>query len=700
MPNNNRLQLVWAGLARNNRWSALITQADIDTFARRCEAEGAEFFARNLGLFRSTTLTAIGKGEIGAIPGFGPKRNSILPRFLYLAMRGIFADDGRVLDVINVDAVACVNQLTAVFTKIKGGHTPKSEVDVIESFCKTEDEIATTSIDYDMPIPYYYTNKGLNSTEVIRSYRSLGSIMDEASRLVKLVLSGSDPREIQPKHGSGVSACGTEVRHRFAAPRYVEKIDAIWSMSEYYYVGTNAFCDGLHEYLEAEDLDPCAKVLLVPKDARGPRLISCEPRETMWIQQGVMTEFYTVIQEHPLTRGRVNFTHQWYNQIAAYQGSRTYVAPSSNPWAMSEDTVDGITDNSADRICQDAETHLANRLVLLARQNETRDYLKHAKGLNTSYACSEAGQLASLDLKDASDRLRLDVVTRIFPTNWGAALVACRSGSTELPDGRTVTMRKHAPMGSATCFPVMALTIWSLLTAIAPRTARKSILVYGDDIIVPSFMAADATQVLEAVGLRVNVSKSFSSGPFRESCGEEFINGVRVTPVRLRMNLDDDNESLMSAMAFNNNMLETPSLVDNGWFLELLTTWYGRKRVPIAYRPLRKKVSWLDHVQQLKVGGSFRRVTLSGVAFTDDPSRVNLPNGKGTRLHGRYAHAGKPAYGTRQYSIVVPLPDVVQYDTGDWCHVLRSLTEKSNRELGLDPIHNRVRFKRRWVTLD
>jgi hypothetical protein len=246
----------------------------------------------------------------------------------------------------------------------------------------------------------------------------------------------------------------------------------------------------------------------------------------------------------------------------------------------------------------------------------------------------------------------------------------------------------------------MALTIWSLLTAIAPRTARKSILVYGDDIIVPSFMAADATQVLEAVGLRVNVSKSFSSGPFRESCGEEFINGVRVTPVRLRMNLDDDNESLMSAMAFNNNMLETPSLVDNGWFLELLTTWYGRKRVPIAYRPLRKKVSWLDHVQQLKIGGSFRHVTLSGIAFTDDPSRVNLPNGKGTRLHGRYAHAGKPAYGTRQYSIVVPLPDVVQYDTGDWCHVLRSLTEKSNRELGLDSIHNRVRFKRRWVTLD
>jgi len=709
MPNNNRLQLVWAGLARNNRWSALVSQADINTFARRCEAEGPEFFARALGQYRSATLTGLGEGRISKIQGFGTKKNSILPRFLYDAMSQIFTDEGRCHDIVNVDAVACVNQLTAVFTKLKGGHTPQSEIDVINSFLNTEDEIASTSIDYTMPIANYYSERG---GAVIRTWSPLESICDEASRLVKLVLAGSDPREIQPKHGSGVSACGTEVRDRYAEPRFVEKIDKIWPMSEYYYLGSTAFCDGLRKYLDAESYDPCAKVLLVPKDARGPRLISCEPRETMWIQQGLMRELYSRIEGHPLTRRRVNFTHQGYNQLAAFHGSLrlrdatmagdSWIAPTrelnrSNPVQTMTNEHQNLVDQGIVPSSQPAD-YVRGQLAI-QRMLYTASYLKD-RGLKPDLDSPVAGQLATLDLKDASDRLRLDVVQRLFPRNWADALAACRSGMTELPDGRLVTLRKHAPMGSAVCFPVMALTIWALLTAIAPRHARKSILVYGDDIVVPTFMTQDAIRVLEAVGFRINSRKSFSKGPFRESCGEEFVYGARVTPVRLRMNLDNDAESLMSAMAFNNNMLESPTLVDNGWFLELLQDWYGPYKVPIALQPLRKGVQWLDDVQRLEIGGVFRGVTLSGVAFTDDPARVNLPDGRATRLHGRRAKAGKPAYGTRQYRIWVPVPSFVEYETGDWCHVLRSLTEKSNRKLGLDAIHNRVRFKRRWVSLE
>jgi len=715
MPNNNRLHLVWGGLARNNRWSELVNQTDINTFVRRSESEGAEFFARALGKFRSSFLTGLGEGKIGTIQGFGTKKNSILPRFLYGAMSQIFTDEGRCHNIVNVDAVACVNQLTAVFTKLKGGHTLKSEVDTIESFIKTEEEIQSTSIDYTCPMPKYYTEKG---GAVIRTWSPLESIMDEASRLVKLVLAGSDPREIQPKHGSGVSACGTEVRDRYAVPRFVEKIDKIWPMSEYYYLSPTAFCDGLGEYLDVESYDPCAKVLLVPKDARGPRLISCEPRETMWIQQGLMGELYRTIEGHPLTRRRVNFTRQGYNQLAAYYGSLpmhreaqsedqddvdiSVKVPRNLSGMYSDALKKALALEFAGDSClnsRDAD-YMRGQLALIRRWS-TDDYLAERGMKPATWAKQDmAGRLATLDLKDASDRLRLDIVQRLFPRNWADALTACRSERTLLPDGRLVTLRKHAPMGSAVCFPVMALTIWALLTAIAPRHARKSILVYGDDIVVPSFMAADATRVLEAVGLRINVNKSFSRGPFRESCGEEFVYGVRVTPVRLRMNLDDDNESLMAAMAFSNNMLESPSLSDNGWFLDLLKDWYGPYRVPIALQPSRKSVAWLDHVQRLELGGVFRGVTLSGVAFTDDPNRVFLPDGRRTRLHGRNARADKPAYHIRQYSIVVPVPSLVEYETGDWCHVLRSLTEKSNRKLGLDAVHNRIRFKRRWVSVD
>jgi len=711
MPNNNRLQLIWAGLARNNRWSSYICQEDVNTFNRRMEGEGPEFYARGLHAYRAAFLTGLGKGVYTRSAGFGAKKDSVLPRFLYGAMRLIFSDDGHMLPIVNVDAVACVNQLTAVFTKIEGGHTPQSEENVISSFVKTEEEIASTSLDAAHVVRTWITD--IPGGCAWRTSTDLGSVLDRAGRFIKRVLSGSDPREISPRHGSGVSACGTEVRDRYAAPRYVSRIDRIWPMHEYYYLSPTAFCDGLSEYLDMPELDdPCARVLLVPKDSRGPRLISCEPRETMWIQQGLMAELYSTIEAHYLTRGRVNFTRQGYNQLAAFVGSDVSLPDEhidTNKVARYlryEDNFAGTTWDPAsqeDLALPDAHSCIRNAVftdIASQRRQETIKYL-HERGLHPDVNSDVAGKLATLDLKDASDRLRLDLVQRLFPSNWAEALTACRSAMTELPDGRLVSLSKHAPMGSAVCFPVMALTIWALLTAIAPKSARRQILVYGDDIVVPSFMTEDAIQVLESVGLRVNVQKSFSRGPFRESCGEEFIYGCRVTPIRLRMNPDDDNDSLMSLMAFNNNLLETPLVTDTGWFLELLQSWYGPKRVPIIMQPSRKRVSWLDYVQQLQVGESFRGVTLSGVALTDDPSRVNLPTGRGTRLHGRYeTDPRKPRYLHRQYRLLVPRPRLVEYEPSGWSHVLRSLLTRSDRQSGVDTVHNCVRYVRQWVSLD
>jgi hypothetical protein len=90
-------------------------------------------------------------------------------------------------------------------------------------------------------------------------------------------------------------------------------------------------------------------------------------------------------------------------------------------------------------------------------------------------------------------------------------------------------------MGSALCFPVLALTTWAILAAGAPdANARKSIYVYGDDVIVPTAQAANAIKQLEAFGLKVNRDKSCISGFFRESCGMDAYKGVSVTPVRFR----------------------------------------------------------------------------------------------------------------------------------------------------------------------
>jgi hypothetical protein len=121
-----------------------------------------------------------------------------------------------------------------------------------------------------------------------------------------------------------------------------------------------------------------------------------------------------------------------------------------------------------------------------------------------------------------------------------------------MPDGSLIHLRKYASMGSALTFPVEAICFLMVCLAAVceekkvfnrfgrPKSlqafedARKSILVFGDDIVVPAGCIVKVTEYLEAFGLKVNSKKTFFTGGFRESCGHDYFNGVFVTPVYLR----------------------------------------------------------------------------------------------------------------------------------------------------------------------
>jgi hypothetical protein len=107
-------------------------------------------------------------------------------------------------------------------------------------------------------------------------------------------------------------------------------------------------------------------------------------------------------------------------------------------------------------------------------------------------------------------------------------------------------------MGSALTFPVEAVCFLMICLAAvcderrvfnsrgrpksleALERVRKDLLVFGDDIIVPADCIVKVREYLEAFGLKVNAKKTFSQGPFRESCGMDYVNGALVTPVYLR----------------------------------------------------------------------------------------------------------------------------------------------------------------------
>jgi len=148
---------------------------------------------------------------------------------------------------------------------------------------------------------------------------------------------------------------------------------------------------------------------------------------------------------------------------------------------------------------------------------------------------------ATLDMKDASDRVSVALARAILPPTWFQLIDATRSERTRLPSGKLVQLRKLSSMGSATTFPVEALVFWAIsVSAIAQvlpeqsRWIREHVYVYGDDLIVPSAYATLVMDALEEYGLLVNRTKSFIKGYFRESCGVDAYHGENVTPVRMR----------------------------------------------------------------------------------------------------------------------------------------------------------------------
>jgi len=170
-----------------------------------------------------------------------------------------------------------------------------------------------------------------------------------------------------------------------------------------------------------------------------------------------------------------------------------------------------------------------------------------------AYRSSIDKRLATLDLKDASDRVHLHLVQRIFKTSGLLQyLEDARSLHATLPNGKNIVLTKYASMGSALCFPVEAMVFYTLIQSAmhqldgrrpSSRSVReysRQIDIYGDDIIIPVEYTDVVVNYLESYSLRVNVSKSFRNSHFRESCGADYFNGEPVNPVYARTVPHDD----------------------------------------------------------------------------------------------------------------------------------------------------------------
>lgn len=145
------------------------------------------------------------------------------------------------------------------------------------------------------------------------------------------------------------------------------------------------------------------------------------------------------------------------------------------------------------------------------------------------------GSLATVDFSSASDTISREVVRSLLPDDWFFVLDSLRSPCYNL-DGLTVPYAKFSAMGNGFTFELESLIFVSAALAVCEylNLDIDDISVFGDDIIIPSEGFDLYHSFCAFLGFTVNPRKSFSKGPFRESCGAYFFNGVDVKPIFLK----------------------------------------------------------------------------------------------------------------------------------------------------------------------
>lgn len=140
---------------------------------------------------------------------------------------------------------------------------------------------------------------------------------------------------------------------------------------------------------------------------------------------------------------------------------------------------------------------------------------------------------ATIDLSSASDSISTELCRTLLPPDWFDFMNSIRSSSYTL-NGVLKPYEKFTTMGNGFCFPLETLIFASLCNVAYQESFRApDYTVYGDDIIVRTSVAPRVLQLLKLCGFTANSDKTFLTGPFRESCGADWFEGVDVRPIML-----------------------------------------------------------------------------------------------------------------------------------------------------------------------
>ena len=491
------------------------TQRDSAYALSRIKDEGIAFLTITLPRFEKDFLSCIKQGRVSsdAFVGFSRKRG--LPKFLSGFLSKIFDNDGTLRTDVDPNLIRDLRQVLLLLSKVE---YPVSET-------RNRQAIAAY-IDTDALLP-----EQLSSDLIERFEKAAESLLGDYLRRVESKIWN---KSWIPKHSGGALATRETSNGRWSNNTWTDRLQAVIPYWDDLLTFPSESPDDV--VVLARNEEPPAKLVLVPKTMKSPRVIVEEPCHMQYVQQGVFRAMSETLRESKFSKLFMSFSwdSQDHNRVLAKEGS-----------------------------------------------------------IN--------GNFATIDLSEASDRVSLQLARSLFMGSrfLRELVLACRSESVSLPNGELLELRKFASMGSSLCFPIESMVFYVIgemavasVAAIGPSYKRMRpsglVRIYGDDIIIPTEAAHVAISLLEAFGLKVNAAKTFTTGPFRESCGSDWYNGVSVSVFKLRHPLPQmarQHELLRSAIAFHN------LVYDQGWFRvaeyvrkSLLSIFPHIPRVPVGTR--------------------------------------------------------------------------------------------------------------------
>ncbi|DAD50032.1 TPA_asm: RNA-directed RNA polymerase [ssRNA phage Gerhypos.2_1] len=499
------------------------TTRDITTVTRRTEHEGLSFLAITLADYGKVIQKWLDHGHVvpSDAPAFARKRGHLngLPVFLQGFLGRVFDPcSGALLNEPDIEAIYALRQLTLGFSKIalpelsSNGKThqvvtPERERRAMSDFVQCEQEVKFSDSILD---PLYKENFRRMSEMLF------GEMFDWSEEILSRQL-------LIPKHGPGAVA------------------DRLSSNAKY---NQQTWTNRLQSVFLAEDYLTTSRHISMPE--RAPRFYSESATQYCYNIGSARFDFLEPKDELPVRVITVPKTLKTPRIIAIEPTCMQYMQQ-----ALKTLIVDGFQrfDPLSSMIGTDDQT--PNRRMAMEG--------------------SLSGDLATLDLSEASDRVSNQHVLDLFSSHplLLGAVQATRSRKADVPGHGVLRLAKFASMGSALCFPVEAMVFLTIIFLgierehSAPLSGKdiesfcQQVRVFGDDLIVPRDYVLSVVDELHTFGYRVNIGKSFWTGRFRESCGREYYDGQDISIVKIRQLLPtrrQDASGVIAAVSLRNQL--------------------------------------------------------------------------------------------------------------------------------------------------